>query len=69
MEEIRATKSSAPPSTPDSPEHDRNRQWGYEDRRYPKLQTWSDGFELDAVDKKLVEYGAWYKKMKRQRKI
>ena len=29
---------------------------------------WPDGFDLEEADKKLVEYDAWYKKTKRQRK-
>ena len=54
---------------PKSPEHERNRQWVYEECRYPKSQTWPDGFDLEAADKKLVEYDAWYKKTKRKRTI
>lgn len=53
-------------NNPQSAEHERNRQWVYEECRYPKTQTWPDGFNLEATDKKLVEYDAWYRKLKKR---
>ena len=54
-------------NNPNSHQYGRNRQWVYEECKYPPSQTWPDGFDLEAADQKLVEFDAWYKKLKRIR--